>query len=48
MLGPLAALAPEVMHPIAQLTIGELWRRFDHAAHPLEPVPAAAASPQQP
>jgi 2-amino-4-hydroxy-6-hydroxymethyldihydropteridine diphosphokinase len=41
MLGPLAALAPEVMHPTAHLTIGELWQRFDRAAHPLEPVPAA-------
>ena len=41
MLGPLAALAPEVMHPTAHLTIGELWQRFDRSAHPLEPVPAA-------
>jgi 2-amino-4-hydroxy-6-hydroxymethyldihydropteridine diphosphokinase len=41
MLGPLAALAPEVVHPTTQLTIGELWRRFDRAGHPLEPVPAA-------
>ena len=41
MLGPLAALAPEVVHPTAQLTIGELWQRFDRAAHVLEPVPAA-------
>lgn len=35
MLGPLAALAPEVMHPTAGVTIGELWQRFDQAAHPL-------------
>jgi 2-amino-4-hydroxy-6-hydroxymethyldihydropteridine diphosphokinase len=41
MLGPLAALAPEIVHPTAGLTIGELWRRFDRAAHPLEPLPAA-------
>jgi 2-amino-4-hydroxy-6-hydroxymethyldihydropteridine diphosphokinase len=41
MLGPLAALAPEVMHPTARLTIGELWKRFDRTAHPLETVPAA-------
>lgn len=40
MLGPLAALAPEVMHPTAHLTIGELWQRFDRTAHPLEAVPA--------
>lgn len=36
MLGPLAELAPEVVHPTARLTIGELWRRFDRDAHPLE------------
>jgi 2-amino-4-hydroxy-6-hydroxymethyldihydropteridine diphosphokinase len=35
MLGPLAALAPEVMHPTERKTIGELWRLFDQAAHPL-------------
>jgi len=40
MLGPLAELAPEVLHPTAHLPIGELWRRFDQAAHPLEPLPA--------
>jgi len=38
MLGPLAQLAPELMHPTAHLSIGELWRRFDQAAHPLQPV----------
>jgi 2-amino-4-hydroxy-6-hydroxymethyldihydropteridine diphosphokinase len=38
MLGPLAELAPGVMHPTAHLTIGELWQRFDRDAHPLEPV----------
>ena len=48
MLGPLAALAPEIVHPIEQLTIGELWRRFDRAAHPLEPVPAAPTEPPVP
>jgi 2-amino-4-hydroxy-6-hydroxymethyldihydropteridine diphosphokinase len=36
LLGPLAALAPQALHPGVQLSIGELWRRFDHAAHPLE------------
>ncbi|HYX73248.1 MAG TPA: 2-amino-4-hydroxy-6-hydroxymethyldihydropteridine diphosphokinase [Steroidobacteraceae bacterium] len=41
MLGPLAALAPEVVHPTEGLTIGELWERFDRWAHPLEPLPAA-------
>lgn len=41
MLGPLAELAPDVRHPTEGLTIGELWQRFDRAAHPLIPVPAA-------
>lgn len=39
MLGPLAALAPEVMHPTEHASIGELWRRFDRAAHPLQALP---------
>jgi 2-amino-4-hydroxy-6-hydroxymethyldihydropteridine diphosphokinase len=38
MLGPLAALAPELVHPTEKVTIGELWRRFDRAAHPLVEV----------
>jgi 2-amino-4-hydroxy-6-hydroxymethyldihydropteridine diphosphokinase len=36
MLGPLAEIAPQLLHPTAGLTIGELWRRFDQGAHPLE------------
>ena len=36
MLGPLAELAPQLRHPTAALTIGELWSRFDRGAHPLE------------
>ena len=40
MLGPLAALAPYAIHPTARLPIGELWRRFDRAAHPLERLPS--------
>jgi 2-amino-4-hydroxy-6-hydroxymethyldihydropteridine diphosphokinase len=39
MLGPLAALAPQVMHPTAGVTIGELWSGFDQAAHPLQRLP---------
>lgn len=35
MLGPMADLAPEVLHPTANVTIGELWQRFDRAAHPM-------------
>ena len=41
MLGPLAVLAPELVHPTEKLTIGELWRRFDRAAHPLVEVEPA-------
>lgn len=43
MLGPLAALAPDLVHPTASLTIGELWRRFDRAAHPLVEVRPGSA-----
>ena len=39
MLGPLAALAPEALHPTAHASIGELWDHFDQAAHPLERLP---------
>ncbi len=46
MLGPLAELAPHLMHPTAGATIGELWSRFDAAAHPMQKVPALGhASP---
>ena len=38
MLGPLAAIAPSVVHPTLRRTIGELWAEFDVAAHPLRPV----------
>jgi 2-amino-4-hydroxy-6-hydroxymethyldihydropteridine diphosphokinase len=44
MLGPLAALAPGVVHPTLGLTIGELWARFDRDAHPLRPVALADAA----
>jgi 2-amino-4-hydroxy-6-hydroxymethyldihydropteridine diphosphokinase len=40
MLGPLAELAPEVVHPTEGLTIGELWQRFDRDAHPMERLPS--------
>ncbi|EQD63396.1 2-amino-4-hydroxy-6-hydroxymethyldihydropteridine pyrophosphokinase, partial [mine drainage metagenome] len=43
MLGPLADLAPALVHPTVHSTIEELWRRFDRAAHPLVPVPASNA-----
>jgi 2-amino-4-hydroxy-6-hydroxymethyldihydropteridine diphosphokinase len=38
MLGPLAEIAPEVIHPTAGLSVGELWQRFDRDAHPMERV----------
>lgn len=48
MLGPLADLAPELCHPTAGATIGELWARFDQAGHPLirlpTPVPPVAGT----
>jgi len=39
MLGPLAELAPQLVHPVADRTIAELWREFDQQAHPLLVVP---------
>jgi 2-amino-4-hydroxy-6-hydroxymethyldihydropteridine diphosphokinase len=39
MLGPLAEIAPDVRHPTANATIGELWARFDRAAHTMNVVP---------
>src|SRR4029077_4713869 len=39
MLGPLAALAPEAVHPTAHATIGELWRASDQGAHARERRP---------
>jgi 2-amino-4-hydroxy-6-hydroxymethyldihydropteridine diphosphokinase len=40
-LGPLAQLAPGLVHAVAGETFGELWKRFDKDAHPLEPVELA-------
>lgn len=39
MLGPLAEIAPDAVHPTAHATIGELWSRFDRDAHALRVVP---------
>ena len=44
MLGPLADIAPGLVHPTAGVTIGELWRRFDRSAHPLERTESALTS----
>jgi len=38
MLGPMAELAPQVMHPVANKTMGELWAGFDRDAHSMTPV----------
>ena len=38
MLGPLAELAPGIVHPTTGRTIGELWQQFDRAAHPLHRI----------
>lgn len=45
MLGPLAVLAPDLMHPTEKVTIGELWQRFDRDAHPLIEVGPSFTSP---
>jgi 2-amino-4-hydroxy-6-hydroxymethyldihydropteridine diphosphokinase len=37
-LGPLAGLAPALVHPVAGERMDALWRRFDRRAHPLVPV----------
>jgi 2-amino-4-hydroxy-6-hydroxymethyldihydropteridine diphosphokinase len=41
MLGPLAEIAPDVVHPTAGRTIGDLWREFDRDGHAMEPVSIA-------
>lgn len=43
MLGPMAELAPGVVHPVAGKTIGELWQEFDRNGH--EMVPASIVPP---
>jgi len=45
MLGPLAELAPGVVHPTAHKTIGLLWKEFDGGAHQMEPVPLRLPGP---
>jgi len=44
MLGPLAELAPQVVHPDSGLTIGEHWRRFDRGAHRMDKIELLAAA----
>jgi 2-amino-4-hydroxy-6-hydroxymethyldihydropteridine diphosphokinase len=38
MLGPMAEIAPSVVHPTALKTIAELWREFDRDSHTMIPV----------
>ncbi len=38
MLRPLAELAPDLAHPTLKQTMGELWKGFDQAAHPMQAV----------
>jgi 2-amino-4-hydroxy-6-hydroxymethyldihydropteridine diphosphokinase len=38
MLGPLAEIAPEILHPVAHKTIGALWAEFDRDGHAMQPV----------
>lgn len=38
MLGPLAEIAPQVMHPTLAKTIEELWEAFDSAGHEMRVV----------
>lgn len=38
MLGPLAEIAPHVIHPTEGRTIGELWKHFDRDGHQMSPV----------
>jgi len=41
MLGPLADIAPEVMHPSLGVTVGNLWSHFDQAAHSMRRIDLA-------
>lgn len=41
MLGPMAELAPEVVHPTLGKTMRELWQAFDLAGHEMTPVELA-------
>ena len=38
MLGPLAEIAPEIVHPTEHAKIGDLWARFDRDGHEMRPV----------
>lgn len=38
MLGPLADIAPELLHPVSKKSIRQLWAEFDRGAHAMHPV----------
>jgi 2-amino-4-hydroxy-6-hydroxymethyldihydropteridine diphosphokinase len=38
MLGPMAELAPDLVHPTSGSTMRELWESFDRNAHQMRPV----------
>jgi 2-amino-4-hydroxy-6-hydroxymethyldihydropteridine diphosphokinase len=38
MLGPLAELAPALVHPTLKQTMTDLWKGFDQAAHPMQVI----------
>jgi len=42
-LGPLAELAPGLVHPVLGESFGAMWRRFDQRAHPLTAFPLEGA-----
>jgi 2-amino-4-hydroxy-6-hydroxymethyldihydropteridine diphosphokinase len=44
MLGPLAEIAPALLHPVEQRTIAALWEDFDRSGNPLVPVPLDLAA----
>ena len=45
MLGPLAELAPEIVHPTAHKAVGLLWKEFDCGAHEMQPVTLRLPAP---
>jgi len=45
MLGPMAEIAPDVVHPTAGKTIGVLWEEFDRDGHEMSPVGIALPGP---
>jgi 2-amino-4-hydroxy-6-hydroxymethyldihydropteridine diphosphokinase len=43
MLGPMAEIAPDVMHPTAHRRIGDLWKDFDGNGHSMQAVELPAS-----